>query len=389
MGIVPNSRRMLSPYLLVLAAVLLYGVQAPLAKVLLEGAEPIPVSALLYLGAGLGIYGFRLLLRLGGIRHEEARLAWRDWPWLLPSILIGGVLAPILLMTGLRQTPAATASLLLNFEGAATALLGAWVFGEAIGRRTWWAVGLLAAGSVLLSLQLGAVWGFSLGALAILAACLLWGTDNHLARYLSAKDPLSLVSFRGVVAGSLTLLLAFLFGQKLPGWPVILGGLGLGFISYGLALALFVRAMRDLGATRATAFFSLSPFVGALLSFAIFREMPGLLFFVSLPFMVAGAYLLTSEQHIHRHGHQASAHEHRHHHDDNHHLHPHPVGEPPPHSAHSHWHSHAALTHEHPHTPDLHHRHRHFRGFSAPTYKDRLPVEEGDSQPKKEKVEEG
>ncbi len=355
----PNySRRSLTPYLLVLAAVLLFGVQAPLAKVLLEGAEPIPVSALLYLGAGLGIYGFRLLLRLGGVRHEEARLSWRDWPWLLPSILIGGVLAPILLMIGLAQTPAATASLLLNFEGAATALLGVWIFGEAVERRTWWAVSLLAAGSVLLSLQLGAAWGISLGALAILAACLLWGVDNHLARYLSAKDPLSLVAFRGVTAGCLTLLLAFLFGQMFPSWPIILGGLGLGFISYGLALAFFARAMRDLGATRATAFFSLSPFVGALLSFAIFREMPGLLFFVSLPFMVAGAYLLTSEQHLHRHDHQASAHEHRHRHDE-HHLHPHPEGEPPPHSAHSHWHTHHALTHEHPHTPDLHHRHRH------------------------------
>jgi multidrug transporter EmrE-like cation transporter len=222
-----------------------------------------------------------------------------------------------------------------------------------------------------------------MGALAILAACFLWGVDNHLARYLSAKDPLALVSVRGIAAGSISLLLAIFLGQLLPSWPVVLGGLALGFVSYGLALALFVRAMRDLGATRATAFFGLAPFVGAALAFVLFRDSPGPLLLVSLPFMVAGAWLLATERHSHWHIHQPLVHEHRHRHDEGHHLHVHPGGEPAPQQAHSHWHAHEVSAHNHPHTPDLHHRHPH-RGGSAPTDQDRLPPEQENRQAQEE-----
>lgn len=46
-----------------------------------------------------------------------------EWPWLAGAIVAGGVLAPVLLMFGLRGMPATGASLLLNAEGVFTALL--------------------------------------------------------------------------------------------------------------------------------------------------------------------------------------------------------------------------------------------------------------------------
>ena len=46
-------------------------------------------------------------------------------PWLAVAIGAGGVIGPLLLMVGLSHTDAATASLLLSLEGAATALM-AW-----------------------------------------------------------------------------------------------------------------------------------------------------------------------------------------------------------------------------------------------------------------------
>ncbi len=60
-----------------------------------------------------------------------------DLPWLAGAVLFGGVIAPVLLMTGLTLTPASTASLLLNAEGVLTALLAWFVFEENSARWKW------------------------------------------------------------------------------------------------------------------------------------------------------------------------------------------------------------------------------------------------------------
>lgn len=112
--------------------------------------------------------------------------------------------------------------------------------------------------------------------------------------------------------------------------------------------------MRNLGASRTSAFFGAAPFAGALLSFMLFRELPNTLFYISLPIMIIGAVLLLSEEHGHVHLHGQIEHEHRHSHDDGHHTH-----ENENISEHSHVHTHEAIKHSHSHTPDTHHRHAH------------------------------
>jgi drug/metabolite transporter (DMT)-like permease len=47
----------------------------------------------------------------------------------------------------------------------------------------------------------------------------------------------------------------------------------LGFIAYGLSIFLYVKAQRDLGAAKTSAYYAIAPFVGSLLSFAILRDL--------------------------------------------------------------------------------------------------------------------
>lgn len=105
-----------------LAAALLFGASTPLAKLLVGNMPPLLLAGLLYLGSGIGL-GMVLLVRFlrdpGAI--EQLRIPRSELPWLLGAILFGGVLGPALLMWGLTQTDAATASLLLNVEGVMTA----------------------------------------------------------------------------------------------------------------------------------------------------------------------------------------------------------------------------------------------------------------------------
>ena len=355
-------RLMTRPIVLALTAAALFGASTPLAKGLLVAIEPIPMAAFLYLGSGLGavvVLAIRHFVSSGGGTSVEAPLAAKDIPWLAGAALAGGVAAPIALLVGLGVTPAGTVSLLLNFEAVATTLFASVLFHEATGRRIWIAVLIITSASVVLSLRGATGWGLSAGALAVIVACALWGLDNNLTRKVSAKDPMAIVAIKGLAAGTCSLFLALSARSSFPSVRVAVMVMILGCMSYGLSIALFVKALRDLGAARTGALFATAPFIGALLSFIVFPELPTPLFVLSGALMVVGTTLLVSERHQHHHEHPALAHDHRHRHDDVHHDHVHAPGEIPASGYHSHFHQHPPTTHSHPHTPDLHHEHTH------------------------------
>lgn len=351
------SRNHVYPIIQALIAALLFGISAPLAKLLLGEVEPIPLAAFLYLGSGIGLLGIKIYQRISQRSSDnEAQIKKPDLVWLAGAVLAGGVAAPITLLFSLQKTPAATASLLLNFEGVATTLIAVLAFKESISRRAWWAIALITLSSIFLSINLNASWGFSIGALGIIAACIFWGIDNNFTRNISAKDPLMIVTIKGLGAGSFSLGMALILGNKLPALGVILGAMVLGSLSYGISIVLFIRAMRGLGAARTSAFFGTAPLAGMILSFLLFREFPSWMFIIALPLMVIGTLFLVSEQHEHHHIHEMTIHEHSHVHDDGHHEHDH-EGEYA--QKHSHIHRHDELAHTHDHMPDLHHRHIH------------------------------
>ena len=340
-----------------LASALLFGLSTPIAKVLLGDLPPLLLAGLLYAGSGIGLSLLRWLLRSS---IDKSPLVRTDLPWLAGAILAGGVVAPVLLMWGLRATPASTASLLLNLEGVFTALIAWFVFHENVDRRIAFGFALITAGSLLLSWQTDASGprAVPMGALAIGAACLCWAIDNNLTQKISAADPLRLASIKGAVAGAVNLLLAFVVSQA--AWPAATVGvaaLGVGFVGYGISLALFVLALRALGTARTGAYFSLAPFFGAAASLAVLGESIGWRLATAGVLMGTGAWLHVSERHEHEHRHERLEHSHRHVHDE-HHRHAHAAGDPAG-EPHTHAHVHEPMTHRHPHYPDIHHRHRH------------------------------
>jgi len=341
--------------LLALASAVLFGASTPFAKLLLGSVDPWLMAGLLYLGAGLGLavlHVSRGVLRLPVI---EAPLRRSDVPWLGAVILTGGVLGPLLLMLGLAHTEAAAASLLLNLEGLATMGLAWVVFREYVDRRLLLGAFAILAGAALLSWQGGA--SFQWSGLLIAGACLCWGIDNNLTRKLSSSDPVQIAMLKGLVAGTVNLILAVWQGATLPSTGIVLAVGVVGLLGYGVSLALFVLGLRYLGAARTGAYFSLAPFVGAILAIPMLGESLSVQLIVAGCLMGFGLWLHLAEQHEHEHAHELLEHEHGHRHDV-HHQHEHapndPTGEP-----HSHWHRHAPLVHRHPHYPDLHHRHGH------------------------------
>lgn len=342
------------------AAAILFGASTPFGKLLLARTTPQLLAGLLYLGSGIGLGALWVWKRRFTRDARETPLARRDFPWLLGAIAFGGGLGPVLLMIGLIRTPASAASLLLNLEGVFTALLAWLVFRENFDRRI--ALGIIAvvAGGVALSWEGKVAWGAGLGPLAIAGACICWAIDNNLTQKVSAGDPVQITMIKGLVAGGVNTVVALLLGATLPPAARLTAALIVGFLSYGVSLVFFVLALRDLGTARTGAYFSTAPFVGALLSLAIFRERPTAPLILAAALMVPGVWLLLTERHEHEHRHHALEHDHAHVHDD-HHQHVHAsddpsVTDPVPHT---HRHRHQPMVHSHVHYPDIHHRHPH------------------------------
>ncbi|HEV2613475.1 MAG TPA: DMT family transporter [Gammaproteobacteria bacterium] len=319
------SKLNLSPSVLfALGAAVLFGGSTPFAKQLVGDISPLLLAGLLYLGSGLGLILVRLIKDRG---WHDSGLLKQEWLWLLGAIGFGGIVAPVLLMVGLVETSAASASLLLNLEAVLTAGL-AWVFfKESTDSRIIFGMFLIIAGGVVLAWPNGQASQNWLGSLAIAAACLCWAIDNNLTRKISAADSLFIAGSKGLVAGITNVSLALTIGLMFPVWSKINYALLVGFIGYGVSLVLFVLALRGLGTARTGAYFSTAPFIGAAIALIFFHESVSILFWIAAILMGVGVWIHLTEIHDHEHTHT--------------------YPDKPP------------LTHSHPHYPDIHHRHKH------------------------------
>lgn len=334
-----------------LAAALLFGAGTPLAKWLLEGVSPWLLAGLLYLGSGLGLTLYRRLIHAAAVRLPRNELSW-----FAGAILAGGIVGPVLLMIGLTGMPASAASLLLNAEGVFTAVLAWFAFKENFDRRIALGMGAILAGAAVLSWPGEARFAGLWPTLAILGACFAWGIDNNLTRKISLTDATWIASVKGLVSGGVNLILAVSLGAAMPALPNVAGALMVGFLAYGVSLALFVIGLRHLGTARTGAYFSVAPFFGALLA-VLMGEPATMPLLIAAALMALGTWLHLTERHEHAHDHIDGWHDHEHVHDE-HHQHQHDVPVTPG-TKHRHLHRHDPLIHTHAHFPDAHHRHRH------------------------------
>ena len=275
----------------------------------------------------------------------------RSWS---PSCSAGAI-GPALLVGGLERIPAATASLLLNFELVATLVLAALVFREHLGRRLIVAATMICVAGLLLVWEPGVA--FDVGGWLVIGACVAWGIDNSVTARIDQLSPEQITFAKGAVAGTANVVLGLLVAAA---WHVevrqIIGALVIGALGYGASITLWVKGARDLGAARGQVIFATAPFVGAVVAWTFLGETVTLAQMIAVPIAAAGVVLSLRTGHEHAHRHEAVEHSHEHSHDDLHHDHSHPPGSS---RLHTHPHRHEPVRHAHPHVPDLHHRHAH------------------------------
>lgn len=274
----------------VLAAVL-YALSVPFSKLLLEDVPPTTMAAFLYLGAGAGMTVLSVFRR----HPHEQPLRRSDLPYTAAMVVLD-IAAPILLMLGLKFTPAANASLLNNFEIVATAVIAFSMFRETVGRRLWIAILLITLSSIMLSFESAESLSFSAGSLLVLAATVCWGLENNCTRQIAGRDPLQIVVVKGLCSGTGALAVALIIGEELAPSGTLLLTMLLGFVAYGLSIYYYTYAQRVIGAARTSAYYAVSPFIAALLSMLVLGERPDLVFFTALALMLVGTWLASVPQ---------------------------------------------------------------------------------------------
>ena len=338
----------LGPTLWCLLAAGLFGISPAACRAILGQIDPIPLAALLYLGAGAATLPF-------SFHKTGKKIQGLEWLRLVGAIFFGGVLGPILLMIGIEQSSAGTSSLLLNFETVATLLLGVLFFKEHMSKDMLLASVCIVGAGIWLSfpedfhLQTGGLW--------VIAACFCWGLDNHLTAVIEQFSPAQSTCLKGLCAGLFNFGLAFLFQANWGTWDVILGSLLIGMLCYGASIVLYISSAQQLGATQSQIIFASAPYWGLLSAWIFLEESILLAQIGAVILMGLSLFLMHRGRHGHEHTHSPTQHIHLHHHADLHHEHEHPKHVWSFLGWHIHLHTHSKKTHSHEHRSDLHHRH--------------------------------
>ncbi|MBQ7870837.1 MAG: DMT family transporter, partial [Oscillospiraceae bacterium] len=213
------------------------------------------------------------------------------------------------------------------------------LFRETISRRLTLAIVLVTLASIALSFEGAGSFRFHTGSLLVLAASCCWGLENNCTRMLSSKSSVQITTIKGCCSGAGSLIIALILGEGFLAVHWLLAVLLLGFVAYGLSINFYIKAQKDLGAAKTSAYYSVAPFLGVAFGMLL-GERPGLQFYLGLGLMGAATVLLVKDtvslQHVHAHTH-----------------------------VHCHAHSHGGMTHTHEHSHTHSHAHIHGQDESA------------------------
>jgi len=284
---------------------ILFGASSTLNKIALEAVNPLIVAGMIYFIGGIFLFIVRLsplhrkVLALFETPTEtETSISKKDYRILALVILCGSIIAPLMLLHGLSEITAINAALLLSTESLFTVLIAFAFLQERGARKDYFGILLLLLGVVFITTN-GEFDRLTLtkevvGGLLIIGACLFWGIDNNLSKFLSKKRDIVMVtglkcSIGGAVLLVMSLLLRVSFIIPVTSIPYILS---VGAFSIAFSILLFLFALREIGAMRTGVIFSTSSLFGAIFAFVILREAFTLIQLLAGLTMLLGVFIL-------------------------------------------------------------------------------------------------
>jgi drug/metabolite transporter (DMT)-like permease len=271
----PHRAKERKAEVLLLAVVVIWASNYPIAKWGLEGLDPMLFNGVRYVVAAL-VLGVLFFHRM----HWTA-IAGKDWRLLIRAGIIANVIYQIAFILGLDMTSAGNAAILLNTSPLWTLLLSSRLHKEAVGRTMWLGAVISLCGVAMIILGSGKKLQFGgldvYGDLLSFGAAAFWGLSTNLQKPLVAKYPTLQVTFVMIAVGAVGLGLAAIPSATTTPWAAthwtyITAACVSGALSIGVANYFWSSGVKHLGPGRTATYSTLVPVLAFIISYFTLHE---------------------------------------------------------------------------------------------------------------------
>ena len=280
-------------YLSAIVAAVLFGSVSTLAKPMLSTINPIVLSSIIYLIAGLFF--------TPSASRARSKITMKYYGLILTSAIAGATIAPIIFFVGLKLSTAADTALLANGETVFSILFALLIFKERLSRVGYIAVTLILGGVFLVTTNLdfnSSIFKLNIGNVFVIASTIIWGLDNNICKIIVRRVDVSrLIQLKALIGGSILLGTVFILGipfniQREQLLPVVL----LGVFGFAISLYLYLHSIKRIGVVKASSLLSLSAVFGLVFAIIFLHELISINQIIAISIMICGIQLMYSHE---------------------------------------------------------------------------------------------
>jgi drug/metabolite transporter (DMT)-like permease len=280
-------------YLSAIIAAILFGCVSILAKPILSTVDPIVLSSIIYLIAGLFF--------TPAASRTRSKITMKYYGLILTSAVAGATIAPIIFFVGLKLGTAADTALLANGETVFSILFALLFFKERLKPVGYIAVTLILSGVFLVTTNLdftSYMFRLNIGNVLVITATIIWGLDNNICKIIARQVDISkLIQLKALIGGSILLGTVIILGipfniQSEQLLSIIL----LGVFGFAISLYLYLHSIKRIGVVKASSLLSLSAVFGLVFALIFLHELISINQLIAISIMIFGIHLMYSHE---------------------------------------------------------------------------------------------
>jgi len=293
-----TTRKTYAVDFLLFTAVLIWGFNFPLMKVMYRYFHPFTFNALRFIISSVAMLG---ILRL---RNEDGSLDREDWRGIAWLGFLGNTLYPFVFVLGLDRTKAGNAALLMALTPIFAFLIGVVMRKEHFNTAVLLGIVLSFGGTATIVLFGRSAVSFSdsrAGDLLMIAAAFVWAWQSvESTRLLPKYGPIRLTVF-AMVAGTIVLVpvsIPWLLQQDWRSIPAI-AWWGLAYsalLSITYAYFVWAFALNTIGVAHTSVFNNVTPIIAMLAGWLLLSEKPSTAQFAGVVLVLIGVFIVRSRK---------------------------------------------------------------------------------------------
>ena len=283
-------------YISAIIAAALFGSVSTLAKPILSSINPIVLSGLIYIIAGLALSPIQA--------NVKFIFSKKYFMLVLISAVAGAAVAPSIFFLGLKQTTASDTALLANGETVFSILFALVIFKERLRPLGYISLVFVLVGLFIVSTDFKldtSIFRWDSGNLLIIISTIIWGLDNNIGRLILRRINVSrFIQLKSLIGGSMLLVTILILNVPLElALDQILPIITLGVFGFALSLYLYLHSIIRIGVVKSSLILSLSAVFGLVFATVFLAEPVSIFQLIAITIMLFGIYMMyTMENNI-------------------------------------------------------------------------------------------